>query len=157
MSYNINLIERLVLESLQNKPKTALEIHICTSLETKIIQGVLESLISKNIVTIGELKYLINKNISDEIRKELNNPMDIKIELAEILNSTFNLREESSVLKLKKVHMNEKEEKLFHGLLYNMESFLTGLEKKQENLSKQKVFFWGGGNYGKIINNYLNF
>jgi hypothetical protein len=156
MNYNINLVERLLLESLQNKPKTAMEIHSCTSIDKQIIQGVLESLIAKNIVTTMDGKYVINKNISNDIRGELNNSKDIKIEFTEILNSTFNLKKDDSVLKLKKVHMNEKEEKIFKGLLYNVESFLTGLEKKQDKLSKQQVIFWGEANYGKIINNYIN-
>lgn len=157
MNYNINLVERLVLESLQARKKNISELETCTSLNRELIQTILQSLISKSLIITEETKYRVNNNLSKAIKDGLNNSLDIKIELAEILNATYNLRKGDTFLKLQKVHMNEKEEKLFHGMLYNMESFLKNLEKKDEKLSKKKVIFWGGGNYGKLINNYLTF
>lgn len=159
MEFNLTILERMVLETLQIKSKTLAEIELKTSIETKLLVGVLNSLVSKNLVIIFNNEYEINKNLSKQILNELNDKYSLMSEIHEIINSCLRKalnQEQKNSFKMKKVNMNSREEKIYQGLVYNLESFLNSLNKT-ENIADQKIIFWGEGNYAEIKNNILTY
>ena len=159
MKYQITLVERMILESLQIKPKNLNELNMCTKIEKDFIRNILTDLVSKNLIISRENKYQINKHLDQSMINELFNKDFLNVELMEM--TQFCIKEKlyhktEKAFKMKKVHMNEKEKKIYYGLLYNLESFLDSLEKKPLTTSDTTIHFWGEGNYGKIINHYIN-
>lgn len=159
MNFNLTILERMVLETLQYKGKTLSEIEENTTIEKALLTKVINSLVSKNIVLIYNKEYEINQNLSSAIKDELNDKFALMSEIHEIINSCLRkalCESHKSSFKLKKVNMSAREEKIYTGLVYNLESFLTSL-KKNENIAQQKIIFWGEGNYAEIKNSILNY
>lgn len=158
MNFNITVAERMVLESLAKKSKNTFELVNCTSLDRIALQHILSSLISKNLVLTLDSKYKINKKLNQAILDELHDEVNAQVEFKEIAAACFRTRlEEGSLLKLKKVFMTKEEERIFNALLINLELFIDGLTSKQDHLTKQQIVFWGGGKYGEITHNTINF
>lgn len=158
MNYNINLLERTILESLSDKSKNLEGLQKCTAFNKEIVINLLESLLSKNLVIIKNYQYCLNKNINKEIQKELKETTNIKIELNEIINAIYDLKQlNQAQFHLKKFHLSEREEKIFNGLLYNLESFINSLKDTKQPTSHKKIFIWGGAKYEDINKQYINF
>ncbi len=153
---NLNIIERFVIESLQINKQNSKELQRQTNLNLLIIQNTLSNLIAKNLVITENKKYAINPNLNSRIKKELKNKYHIQAELSQIMNTVFNLSSnEKKTFHLKKFYLSERDEKIFNGLVYNIESFINSLETKSKKTSNNKIFFWGGDNYENIINHYI--
>ena len=158
MDYNITLIERLVLESLFNHPKSIQDLEDCTGLKKVVLNNIINLLVTRNIVCIQNQLYTLNKNLNQAILKELNDETSISIEVHEIIAACLRLHKNKKNFKLKKVLLDQKEEKILQGLLFNLESFLNELPNKKNIRTKnQKIIFWGGENYENIINNTLSY
>jgi DNA-binding MarR family transcriptional regulator len=161
MSFNITLPERMVLESLQQSSKNVTKLNECTKLERGYLNNILPSLISKGLISQDrEHKYEINKNINNDIKKELHDKKNVTTELNEIVGTCIRDRihnNNESAFKLKKVFLTAREQKIFKGLIYNIETFLSSADNKSHNTADQTLFFWGENNYGKVTNNILNF
>ena len=159
MSYNLTILERMILECLGASSKSVQELQDKTKIKKDILNRVLESLVSRNIVLISSSKYSLNTNLRADITKELNNTTSLLCEVNEVINSCVRsklIEDNEQSFKLKKVNMSEREEKIYNGLLYNLESFLGSLSKN-DNVSEQKIIFWGEGRYEDIKNSILNF
>ena len=159
MNYNLSILERMILECLGNESKNTQELFSKTNIKTDILQKVLQSLITKNIILATGNSYSLNANLRKDIKRELNDSTALLCEVNEIINACVRSKLEDQSeqsFKLKKVNMSEREEKIYNGLLYNLESFLSSL-KKDDNVSEQKIIFWGEGNYENIKNSILNF
>ena len=65
--YNFTILERMVLESINKGDKDLQQIHNDTSLDAKICENILYSLLAKNIVTTKGRIYQFNKNICSAI------------------------------------------------------------------------------------------
>lgn len=159
MSYNLTILERMILECLSSSSKSVQDLQDKTKIRKDILNRVLESLVSRNIVLISSSKYSLNTNLRADITKELNNTTSLLCEVNEVINSCVRsklIEDNEQSFKLKKVNMSEREEKIYNGLLYNLESFLGSLSKN-DNVSEQKIIFWGEGRYEDIKNSILNF
>lgn len=157
MEFNLTILERMVLETLQIKSKDLSQIEHKTSIERNLLIKVLNSLVSKNLVIIFNNEYEINKNLSQAILDELNDKYSLMSEIHEIIDSCLRKalsNEQKNSFKMKKVNMTQREEKIYDGLIYNLESFLGSLTKN-ENIAEQRIIFWGEGNYAEIKNNIL--
>jgi hypothetical protein len=157
-TYNLTILERMVLETLQVRPKTLIEVSNTTSVENELLNQIVQSLLCKGLITMDEKKFSINKILNQTIRNELNDSVSLMSEVNEIVNSCLRKAvntESKSSFKLKKVNMSGREEKIYNGLIYNLESFLNSLIKT-ENIKDQKIVFWGEGNYEDIKNNIIN-
>lgn len=159
MQYNLTIVDRMILESLQAKSQNLFELENATRIGKEILNKSMTSLISQNIIVKKESLYSLNPNINERIKNELNDKINLMCEVNEIINScirkTLSNTNETS-FKLKKVNMTEREEKIYKGLLYNLESFINSLNKTSQ-IADQKVIFWGEGKYENIKNSILNY
>lgn len=156
---NLTILERMILESIQVKPSNISELSQLTSIDRIIVQKITNDLLARNILVHIDNALTINKHMSLTIKKELEDKQGLLCEINEVINSCIRERvdhECESSFKMKKVNMNEREFKIYKGLLYNLESFITSL-KKDENIKDQKIIFWGEGKYEDIKNNILSF
>lgn len=71
-----------------------------------------------------------------------------------LINEAIDLAEGDN-LNLYKVSLNEKEEKILNGLLYNVEEFLKSIKNK-EKTKNEKIIFWGENTYENLIQNMFN-
>ena len=158
MNYNITAPERLILESLFKREKTFPELIECSSLDHEVLQFVISSLISKNLVLIHNHTYGINKNLADTMKSELKNPVDTFTEVNELLSNCITLTKFGNAkFKLKKISVTKEEEVILKGLLDQIDFFIKSLNKNEDKpLSEQKIIFWGEGNYGQIINSCIH-
>lgn len=158
-SYNLTILERMVLETLQIRTKSLAEISNATSVEKELLNQIIQSLLCKGLIMMEEKNFSINKVLNQAIKDELNDSIALMSEVNEIVNSCLRKAintESKSSFKLKKVNMSGREEKIYSGLIYNLESFLNSLIKT-ENIKDQKIVFWGEGNYEDIKNNIINY
>jgi hypothetical protein len=158
-SYNLTILERMVLETLQLRGKKLSEISENTSVEKNLLNQIIQSLLCKGLIKVEDKKYFVNTILKQEIKNELSDSVSLMSEVNEIINSCLRKaiqNESKTSFKLKKVNMSEREEKIYKGLVYNMESFLSSLNKT-ENIKDQKIVFWGEGNYEDIKNNIINY
>ncbi|MBT4791876.1 MAG: hypothetical protein HON90_09920, partial [Halobacteriovoraceae bacterium] len=139
------------------KEKKLPELEICTGLKKEVLSNTINLLITRNLITIRDKHYYLNNHLNTSIRSELKDDRNISIEVHEIISACLRLSKIQKNFSLKKVYMNKKEENIFQGHLINLESFLNSLDNKNNKTSEQKIIFWGGENYGKIINNTLNY
>lgn len=159
MNFNLTILERMVLETLQLKSKSLSEIEKSTTIEKRLLNKVINSLVSKNLIIVYNTDYEINRNMSQAIKDELNDKHALMSEIHEIINSCLRKavsKTNQNSFKLKKVNMTRREEKIYDGLVYNLEAFLNSLEKSDQ-VAQQKIIFWGEGNYAEIKNNILNY
>ena len=159
MSYNITILERMVLETLNTSEKNINTIQERTSINKMFLNKIMTSLIAKNLITIKEDLCVLNRAISPAVTQELNEPHSLMSEVNEIITSCLRdkitMKNQQS-FKLKKVNMTEREEKIFRGLIYNIESFINSLTCN-DNIKDQKIIFWGEGRYADIKDSILNY
>lgn len=151
---SINITERLITESLFKGAKTLRELKEDTGLNVHIIENCLITLLGKSIIIKEVNKYKFNNNLSKEAKEALTNDSN-KMEVKKLLiNEAIDLAEGDN-LNLYKVSLNEKEEKILNGLLYNVEEFLKSIKNK-EKTKNEKIIFWGENTYENLIQNMFN-
>lgn len=150
----------MILESLAENPKTMKELRGSTRLDQSITDLIVQQFLIQNVVIIQHDNQLsLNSNINQEIKDLLYNKENIKIEIGEILDSSIHNKidlDSQDSLKLKKVYMSEKEERIYKGLLYNLESFINSLTNTKGEISNKKIIFWGENTYENVVNYSLN-
>ena len=159
MTYNLTILERMVLECLGHASKEMNELKAKTGIGKDILGRVTQSLLSKNLINIYKNEYQINQHKNQLIKNELNDSTALLCEVNEIISCCVRRKldsTDSNGFKMKKVNMSEREEKIYRGLLYNLESFLNSLAKTDQ-IKDQKIIFWGEGNYETIKNNILEY
>ena len=148
----MNLIERMIVESLSKSAKTLKELALDIKIEEVVVVNALQGLVVKSIVTLNNEIYDLNKGLSRSVIEEINDNKSLLIEVNQIVRSTIKLAMETEndhVFKLKKVAMSETDYKIFKSMLINLEKFLSGLAKdnKEMSTSEQQVIFWGHQKY----------
>ena len=159
MSYNLTILERMVLECVSKSSKNLTDIEEKTGIQKVMLLKVIQSLLSKSLISLNNHLYQLNQKQNDLITRELNDSTALLCEVNEIISSCIKRKLEetdANSFKLKKVNMSEREEKIYNGLLYNLESFLGSLDKS-DKIREQKIIFWGEGNYEVIKNSILNY
>ena len=127
MNFNITLPERMLLECLTAGNKSLTKIREECHLSQQTSLNIIQSLITKNLVVGINKEYSINKYLNQDIRSELHSQSDLLIEIGGIVSSCVrdSIQDpERKSFKLKKVFMNERENKIYNGLVYNLEAFL---------------------------------
>jgi hypothetical protein len=78
-----------------------------------------------------------------------------------MINQHFDeLEYKSCGLKMKKIFISERDEKILHAHFNNLHEFVENLEKhpieaKEAPTHTKKVIFWGQSDYGALIENSL--
>lgn len=152
-------IERFILEIICQDSKTTIEIEREVGLSAKIVNTILLKMKGK-----GYLKKEINKwqidNIFLENLKSLS-ASEIKGEIKELiegsLDNYFEKRNNTDILKLKKISMDKIDHRSLEQHFQNLETFIKYLEEKQSNnkilksMGERMVIYWGSSNYLESI------
>lgn len=151
MSYQITCIERYVIESIGNESLSLPEIEESTGLKLDLLNLLIQNFLASAIIKYEKGKYSLNFS---NYQKSLADKEQISVEVGQIVESCF--KDSESQFHLKKMHLNERDEKIFNALVSNVENFLASIKFTNKNIKEKKVFFWGGGNYENICNNILS-
>ena len=154
MKIFIGVIERAVLESIQDGARTLSQIVESTSIPTPLASQVLSDLIAAGFITNEDAVMRINKHFSNECKEALKNTTNLNIEMTELM-STLVQNREKGMLKMRKVCMTTQEEKIFDGLIYNLESFLKSLTSTSKNLKQKSIVILGATKYENLIKHSL--
>ncbi len=164
----MTLIERVILESIQLGARSIPAIAVSTDINKKVVANAVSELLDKGLINHLNGKLELNKleiynlsknyNFQKQKRNEVRNLIDSCIKNYFFQESSIKLVDEDnkkSNLSLKKVWMSEKDEKIFNGMIYNLNSFLDEISKKSSKdlrlIKNKKVIFFGNCNYNQII------
>ncbi|EQC49635.1 hypothetical protein [Bacteriovorax sp. DB6_IX] len=154
------LLERVVVESIAKGNFRIENIQNDTGLDYSFLLSICSRLIKRGLITYKLGEYKISKD--EESWGKVNHPLILKNEIKEvsenIIDVFFNDKVTNS-LKLQKVYLSDKDEKILNSLLDSVESFVKDLRNSPQNKAmstkKQKVLMWGYGQYSDIIQNTL--
>lgn len=156
------MLERIVIESISKGEDTLESIQKDTSLDYSLVLNITARLIQQGLIKYKEGKYSIYKN---EIAwQKVNRGESVAVELKEIAEGMIDnyfFDKEKNILKLQKVYISEKEEKILKSLLDNIESFITNIRadqkkrKVRKETQSQKVIFWAYSEYRDLLDNSI--
>jgi len=156
--HNLNLIERLVIDSLLKTKKTTYQLMHDTSLSEIVLNNTIMSLLAKSFIKQELETFKVNQSGIQSIMDAINSETSLIAE-REILTQSIirNNKNDPSNFRVHKVFMTEKEETIFNGLIYNLNEFLSTLKSDQEELTKnEKIIIIAKENYENIINTLIN-
>ena len=163
MKKSFLMVERIIMESLNNGKKDKSQLHLDTKLNIDIIHNVLQGLTEEGFLIKEDKYYILNR---DKLAQEIDQS-SVKREVKELFVSWVNRfffeeKEKSTCLKVQKIYMNNAEEFLYNEHLKKLNNFLEGVkkvslrEKRKGITAKKKVIFWGHGEYQALVESSLN-
>lgn len=165
MKDGLLLVERLILESLQDGKKTIEELVYDTGIKKSLLVSLLSNLFNDHIVVKKGHTYDLNYENKKDWLYRVNSKESVKGEVKELFLSMVNqhfeeLEYRSCGLKMKKIYVSSRDEKILHAHFRNLEEFVENLEKYPVETVDQpthakKVIFWGQSDYGALIENSL--
>ncbi|HLE10580.1 MAG: hypothetical protein A2504_14050 [Bdellovibrionales bacterium RIFOXYD12_FULL_39_22] len=161
------VVERIILESLQKKGKNIFEIEIDTHLDHNLLANLLPNLVMKNIVTYKNGIYFLNNQEKHNWLVSINQEENIKEEIKDIFSgliSSYFKKEinERPCLKVKKIWLTAKEEKILDAHLHNLEEFVRNIDQDKgrddtkNKLHEKRLIFWGYSTYSKVVSELLD-
>lgn len=163
------VVERLVLESLEIEAKSLESLVQDTGISKAILDNSLAMLSMRNVIIVKDGKFSLNKETQAQWREVVTREESIKDELKDMFTAIVNKhfenkivesKTEESSLKFRKIWMNDSDKKILNALMYQVESFITSVEKtnkedKSKKLSDKDVVFWGTSGYQSLIDSVL--
>jgi hypothetical protein len=149
----LSSLERTVLECIGKKTMPYAQIQDQSGLHENVCFNILQALIIRNLVTTDGVNYRIFENLSPLMLEEINGHEAKVAESLELIEAVVE-REENRVFRLKKIAMDDRDEKIFLAMLSNLDSFLSDAHKKAQNsfsLKEYKVVFWGMGEVKSLM------
>jgi len=157
----MTIVERVILESIAFGEKDFNEILGDTGLPDQVVANALPEMLMEELIFYKKGQYLLGcrekiKQASSNIKSE------IKDVVSSLVDNYFDEKQESHSLKLQKISMTKREEKIFNS---HMESLGEFIQQVQSNRSidneilatkNKKVIFWGHSDYESILNQALN-
>lgn len=162
MQITLTIVDRIILETLQQQTLTLFELETCTGLPDYVLKPALQSLVLVGFVRINESEYCLNKSEVLNAKNDLNSPeqieLELELELVEIVQTCIQnkLAKKQNSFNLKKVYLDSREEKIYQGLIYNLNSFLSSIKTKNTSTKDKKIIFWGEDTYENITNSIIN-
>jgi predicted transcriptional regulator len=150
------LLERAVLESVAGGNNSLVEVAIDCQLDESITRTILSRLIKRGLICFdGTYKILKNDIAYVNINRTEARQAEVNELVETLVNSYFD--QSGTLLKVQKVALNAKEEKIFNSLLNSLEIFIRDIQKEKRKVktSDQKVVLWGATNYGELISSTL--
>jgi hypothetical protein len=147
-------LERVIVESLGKQGLPFEKIQEQTGVQENVCFNLIQALIIKGIISFDKNIYKINPNISPLIIEEINGKDAKREESLELIEAIIEMNSER-IYRLQKVALDEKDEKIFKAMLYNLESFLKEANQKSQStltLKNKKIVFWGMSDVQKVIN-----
>jgi hypothetical protein len=153
----MTIFERIILESLEKEQSTLKKIKEDTALNENILGRSLQHLVAKNMVLVEREVYSLNQKNKEEWKSFLLKEENVSLELQELLEGILKValkKNPQGFMKIKKVHLGERDEIILKAMLKNIETFIAGLENltpKKERTFSKKVVVTGMATYQDII------
>jgi hypothetical protein len=154
------MLERIVIESIAKGENTVCRIQKDTGIDHSLLLSIAAKLLKRGLVDYRKGEYSVSKN--EVCWRSVNRNESIKNEIKEVSDSIIDVFFQDKTrnkLKLQKVYIDEKDEKILNSLLHSVESFLVDLRNSQRGkdikTKNQKVLMWGYGGYSDLISNTL--
>ena len=157
-------LERVILETLGRGKRELQKIcHDC-SVERNVVENILYKFLKEKLVLKNKEKFQLDFHEREDFLEAIKKKGNIKEELKELLNYFLNIfinSENKVQFGLKKVWVEEKDEKILEFYLSKIDSLLKNAEvsNKKNNsnkkLSLKKVIFWGYCEYELLIKEAL--
>jgi len=154
------MLERIVVESIAKGKSKIEDIQKDTGIEHSFLLSICAKLLKRGLINYKLGNYTVS---SDQLSwQRVNNPQIIKNEIKEVSDNIIDVFFENRIknkLKLQKVYISEKDEKILNSLLNSVETFVQDLrnspKNKETKTKNQKVLMWGYGEYNDLIRNTL--
>jgi len=151
------LIERAVLECLGNEEKNTKQISEETGIKVDVVERIIASFLDSEIIFRRESSYLVNnlklaKLVKNKVKYEVEEMLDCFCDVH------FSTKSSESNMKLRKIVLNQDEQRYFKSMWQNMEDYLNRVEQENHNkkVKDQTIVFWGWSEYSDMINQYMS-
>lgn len=158
MFNGLTIFERIIIESLEKREKKFEDLHNDTCLQKTILANSLNYLLAKTIIVVNKDTYGLNMKYKHLWQADINSPINVELELQEILESLLKLalkHQGKDHLKIKKVTVGESDRIILKAMLRNVEAFINNLGKKKqtrlEKTSDQQIVVWGLATYNELL------
>jgi Mn-dependent DtxR family transcriptional regulator len=153
------IVERIVLESISSGARTVEAIARDTDLDEGLVKNILFHFHQMNMVQYVKGIYTINekgRNWAQDINHKDSIRDEVKDVFSNAVHDYFSKTEKNSKIKMQKVWLTEKEEKILQAQLYSLETFIQGIQKEKSRVkdfktSEKKLIFWGFGQYADVV------
>lgn len=157
----ITLPERLILEVIQRNQPHFHQLLSLLKMDEKVLLKILSSLLGKGLILFTRDKtYQLSKSMNAEMRSLLKDNHSHLLEMDFLMKRVLQSRlfkNEVNAFNVKKISMTDREYKIYRGLLYNLETFLSDLEGKSFQKENNQIIYWGERSYAEAINDCFNF
>jgi hypothetical protein len=153
----LSTLERIILESIDTQELTHQQILSVSGLHPNVCTNLLQALVMRGFLRTNGLTYHINKAIPESLKDEVNCKESKHAESLEMIEATIDLEKER-LFRLQKIALDEKDLKIFHAMLINLDSFLKEAHKKSQKdipLKKRQVIFWGYSEVENLMNQLI--
>ena len=151
----MTMIERIILESLGKSPRTLTDLLQDTGLREKILINTLAMLMKSQMVLAQQGEFQLNLPLIAKLSKDKR--YEVKELMGGIVDQYFDNK--GSTISLKKVWMTKGDEKMFKGMLSNVDHFLNELKicnnRSGRPLWEKNVFYWGLAPYRSALEGQL--
>lgn len=164
MKRNVTVVERYILETLGKGAKRFGQIHEETNVDYGLLNNILSELMMENMVSFTQGRYFLNPETQNQWLPLINSSQAVGEEVRELFSTLVNdyFEKQSDVaLKVQKISMTAKEEKIFQSYLINLEKFIEDVKMEraknpfESKLQEQKVIVWGHAGYSQLVQNTL--
>ncbi len=155
------MVERMVIESLEKKPRSLEQLMDDTGLDYELAKAVLFELTSEGYIYFKKGVYVLNRE------KIVNNSTDNSLARQEEIDEIFSSfarqdkKEQETFLKVDKIYLDDDETKLLWAMLKGIESYISNIRQDRkrhpinEKTSKKKVIFLGVSPYENLVKETL--
>lgn len=153
----LSALERVILECIGTNSYTYNKIQSLSGLQETVCFNILQTLLIRGIINYESGKYQICLNFPSEIIEELNGSNARRAESVELIEAIIE-QESNKFFTIKKISMDEKDEKIFLAMLSNLETFLKESHKKSHSYTdfkNRKIIFWGMSGIEQTINQII--
>ena len=150
----LSSLERVVLECVGNKTLAYQEVQRQSGLHENVCFNILQALIIRGILCMDRGSYKVSDSLSPLTLEEINGQEAKEAESLELMEAVVG-QKNNRVFRLKKIAMDERDEKIFLAMLSNLDSFLNDAHKKAQTYTShkdRKIIFWGMGDIHTVMN-----
>lgn len=154
----LSSLERIALECIGKQSLSYNDIQNQTGLHENVCFNILQALVIRSLVTTDGIRYRISENLSPLMLEEINGSSAKMAESLELMEAVVE-QDRNRVFRIKKVAMDERDEKIFLAMLSNIDSFLNDAHKKAQStvpLKGRKVVFWGVGEVQNLMSQIVS-
>jgi hypothetical protein len=164
MKKTLLIIERIVIEALENKELFLREVREQTGLDESLLKAVLGSLIEQGILSYNKGLYELDWKNKERWLSRLQNKESMKAEIKELFSSLVNnhfLGGGKSSLKVKKVWLEPLEREELERRLLEIDQFIDSIRNRRkvrpvkEVTKGKQVLFYGHSAYKELVDGVL--